>query len=47
MQGKFDVVFGSFAQTVTDQLDEFGNAVGRSTESLQEWHHQFRILLFL
>jgi hypothetical protein len=36
MQGKFDVVFGSFAQTVTDQLDEFGNAVGRSTESLQE-----------
>ena len=36
MQGKFDVVFGSFSQSVTDELEAFGDVVGRSTQSLQE-----------
>ena len=36
MEGKFNVVFGSLAGDVKQQLDAFGNTVGRSTHELQE-----------
>ncbi len=36
MEGKFNVVFGSLAGDVKQQLDSFGNSVGRSTHELQE-----------
>ena len=35
MESKFNVVFGSFATQVKDNLIEFGDAVGRSTTELQ------------
>ena len=35
MQGKSKVVFGKFRQGVVAELEEFGNAVGRSTHELE------------
>lgn len=35
MQGKSSVVFGAFRDEVVSALDEFGNAVGRSTHELE------------
>tara|TARA_R100000654_G_scaffold35691_2_gene61181 strand:+ start:492 stop:2447 length:1956 start_codon:yes stop_codon:yes gene_type:complete len=36
MQAKSSVVFGTFRDQVVSDLDEFGNAVGRSTHKLEE-----------
>ena len=36
MEGKFNVVFGNMASEVTQELDAFGNSVGRATHDLQE-----------
>ena len=36
MEGKFNVVFGNMASEVTQELNAFGNSVGRATHDLQE-----------